>query len=546
MAKPILLYTSLCFLVLFINGCLAHRQWQQQQEFNQCQLDSLDALEPNNRIEAEAGAIESWDPNDKQFQCVGVAVVRRTIEPNGLLLPQYCNAPQLMYIQRGYGIFGAVFPGCPNTYQESQEQQQGQDRRSQDQDKDRDQHQKIRNFRQGDIIALPAGVTHWLYNDGESEVVALSLLDINNQANQLDQNPRNFYLAGNPEDEFQQQNRSRRHQQEQGQGHREGGRHGQQQGQGNNLFSGFRAKDLAEVFNVNEDTIRNLQGLQEDRSNIVRVKGGLQVARPPRSREERERLERQEREQEREDEREQRESRQGGSGHGREEREQEERQQEREEEQEQEMERHESRRVGRGLGRGCLRYNGIEETLCTLRLRENIHDPSRADIYNPDAGRISTLNSHNLPILRWLQLSAEFGRLQKDAIYAPHWNRNAHSVIYVLKGRAQVQVVDNFGQTVFDDELQQEQILTVPQNFAVVKRAGSEGFEWVAFKTNDKAQISPLAGRTSVLRAIPADVLANAFQLRQEDVLELKVNMERQGNTLIRPSRSSSQRRAIA
>ena len=103
----------------------------------------------------------------------------------------------------------------------------------------------------------------------------------------------------------------------------------------------------------------------------MKVKGKLQVARPPRSREERERLERQEREQEKEDEKEQRESRRGG------------------------------------------RDNGIEETLCTLRLRENIHDPSRADIYNPKAGRISTLNSHNLPVLRWLQLSAEFGRLQR-------------------------------------------------------------------------------------------------------------------------------------
>ena len=167
---------------------------------------------------------------------------------------------------------------------------------------------------------------------------------------------------------------------------------------------------MAEVFNVNEDTIRNLQGLKEDRSNIVRVKGRLQVARPPRSREERERLERQEREQEREDEREQSESRRGGHGRGREEREQEERRrQEREEEREQERERRESQRGGRGRGG----YNGIEETLCTLRLRENIHDPSRADIYNPHAGRISTLNSHNLPVLRWLQLSAEFGRLQK-------------------------------------------------------------------------------------------------------------------------------------
>ncbi|KAL0006337.1 hypothetical protein SO802_013898 [Lithocarpus litseifolius] len=175
---------------------------------------------------------------------------------------------------------------------------------------------------------------------------------------------------------------SRRHQQEQGQGCREGGRHGQQQGQGNNLFSGFRAKDLVEVFNVNEDTIRSLQGLQKDKSNIVRVKGRLQVAGPPRSREGRGRLERQEREQEREDERVQRESRRGGRGCGREEREQEERQQEREEEREREMERRESRRGG--LGRG--HYNGIEETLCTLRLRVNIHDSLRADIYNPKAG----------------------------------------------------------------------------------------------------------------------------------------------------------------
>ena len=116
----------------------------------------------------------------------------------------------------------------------------------------------------------------------------------------------------------------------------------------------------------------------------------------------------------------------------------------------------------------------------------------------------------------------------------------------MVKGRAQVQVVDDFGQTVFDDELQQDQILTVPQNFAVVKQASSDGFEWVAFKTNDNAQISPLAGQTSVLRAIPADVLANAYQLSREDVSELKSNLEQQEITIVTSSRSSSQRRAIA
>ena len=87
-------------------------------------------------------------------------------------------------------------------------------------------------------------------------------------------------------------------------------------------MSGFRTEDLAEVFDMNEDTIRKLQGLQEDRRNIVRVKGRLQVARPPQSREERERLERQEREEERE----QCESCRGG--HGRDKREREERERE--------------------------------------------------------------------------------------------------------------------------------------------------------------------------------------------------------------------------
>ncbi|KAM4077363.1 hypothetical protein ACJW30_12G133300 [Castanea mollissima] len=428
MAKSIFLYTSLCLL------------------FNQCQLDRLNALKPNNRIEADAGVIESWDPNDQQFQCVGVAVVRRTIEPNGLLLPHYTNAPQLIYIQRGYGICGTILPSYPNTYQESQ-QEQGQDR---------------------DIIALPAGVAHWLYNDDESEVVVVTFLDTNNQANQLDENPR-----------------------QQGQGCDERRRH-QQHGQGNNVFSGFHTADLAEIFNVHEDTIRNLQGLQKDRGNIVRVKGRLQVARPPRSREERERLEDKKREKKR-----------GNNARA------------------QERERHKRQRGKRGRGRG--RDNGIEETLCTLRLRENIHDPSRANIYNPEAGQISTLNSHNLPVLHWLQLSAEFRRLHRDAIYVPHWNQNAHSIIYVVRGRAQLQAVDNF-----------------------VKRASSEGFEWVAFKTNDNAQISPLAGQTSVLRAIPVDVLANAFQLRKEDISELKLNLLQQEDSVIRPSRSSSQTRAIA
>lgn len=57
--------------------------------------------------------------------------------------------------------------------------------------------------------------------------------------------------------------------------------------------------------------------------------------------------------------------------------------------------------------------NGLEETLCTAKLRENLDEPARADVYNPHGGRISSLNSLTLPVLSWLRLSAEKGVLYR-------------------------------------------------------------------------------------------------------------------------------------
>ncbi|KAF5741849.1 legumin family protein [Tripterygium wilfordii] len=454
-----LLPLSLCFLVFF-TGCLARQQWQQTQ--NQCQLDRIQALEPNNRVECEAGRIESWDPSHDQFQCAGVAVVRRKIEPNGLLLPHFSNSPQLIYIIKGRGINGAVISGCPETFQDSRgSSQQGQGRR-----RFQDQHQKIHHFREGDVLFIPAGIPYWAYNNGNEEVVSVSLIDVSNNANQLDLRPRKFHLAGNPEHDFEPQEEQRRRGE---QGHSRGQQGSGQRSSCNNVFCGFDSRILAEAFNVDQKLIERIQNDNDDRGQIVKVKGGeLQVVRPPSLQDER-------------------------------------------------YEQEESpRRYGRG--------NGIEETLCSWRLKENIGDPSRADIYSPETGRISTVNSFNLPILRQYQLSAEYGVLKNNALMVPYYNLNAHSIVYAIRGRARIQIVDNYGQTVFDGELQQGQVLTVPQNFAIVKRAESERFEWVSFKTNDNAMISTLAGKTSAIRGIPADVLANAFQISREEASRLKFN----------------------
>ncbi|KAI3859144.1 hypothetical protein MKW92_026405, partial [Papaver armeniacum] len=83
------------------------------------------------------------------------------------------------------------------------------------------------------------------------------------------------------------------------------------------------------------------------------------------------------------------------------------------------------------------------------------------------------------------------------------------------------------------------QILTVPQNFAVVKQAGSQGLEWVAFKTNDNAMISPLVGRISTRRAMPEDVLMNSYRISRDEARRLKFNREEM--VVFAPTRSGSQ-----
>lgn len=147
---------------------------------------------------------------------------------------------------------------------------------------------------------------------------------------------------------------------EQQQGQQGGARSFQkEQFQSGNVFRGFELELLAEAFGVSTETARKLQGEEDQRGHIVNIDQGLRVVRPPFSQEQEEREERQE---------------QGQYG---------------------------------------PRANGIEETICSAKLRQNIDNPARADVYNPQAGRFTTVNSLTLPILSFLRLSAAKGVLYR-------------------------------------------------------------------------------------------------------------------------------------
>ncbi|CAK8543593.1 unnamed protein product [Lathyrus sativus] len=529
-------FSLLSLLLLFTSACSARQLPRQPSELYECQLDTIHAREPDNRYDSEAGFTETWDSTSPDLRCAGVSVLKRTINPNGLSLPSYVAYPELHFVEQGMGVLGMAIPGCAETYEEPQWERRGRPQLQQD------RHQKVRYVKQGDLIAIPPGVPYWTYNYGDTPLVIVTLLDTANKLNQLDRVPRRFYLGGNPEVEPSVKQSGRKHGEE----------------ETNNMFSGFDSRFLGEVLKVKESIIRKLQSPDagQGKHQIIHVKGGLSLIRPPlepeiRSEEERTHGKREEKvveeEEEVEDEPGKREHREWrketrehkGESKGEEaevveeketktkERRRGERESsrhgERREVEEEEVKEEKQTRT-KTKEREGQKGNFLQETICTLKLHENLADSSRADVFNPRAGRITSANSLTLPVLKLLHLSAQWVKLYKDGIFVPHWNMNANSVIYVTRGRGRVQVVNSEGKSVFKGEVRRGKLLVVPQNFAVAEQAGNEGLEYVVFKTNDRAEMNTMVGRDSAISATPAEVLGHVFGLSPQEVNELKNN----------------------
>lgn len=118
MANSLLLPLSLVLVFLF-QGCIAQLElpqrqfWQNLQEQQQhrlraktqCRIERLNAREPNRKYNYDAGYYEIWDSNSEEFECAGIEFVRYVIQPKGLYLPHYINAPGLIYVTEGRFLY---------------------------------------------------------------------------------------------------------------------------------------------------------------------------------------------------------------------------------------------------------------------------------------------------------------------------------------------------------------------------------------------------------------------------------------------------------
>lgn len=115
-----------------------------------------------------------------------------------------------------------------------------------------------------------------------------------------------------------------------------------QQGSCNNVFCGMGVNLTSEVFNIDPELASKLIAEDDERGHIVRVNGKFDIVTP----------------------------------------------------------------MSNSQGENEQYPIGGDESFCTLKMKANIADPSSTDVYYPGVGGVSNVNSHNLPILELLQLSA--------------------------------------------------------------------------------------------------------------------------------------------
>ncbi|CAA6662475.1 unnamed protein product [Spirodela intermedia] len=114
--SPFLLHLFLAALIAADTAVGYGTSEQRRSDARQCRMQHISTTRPCCSFKSEGGITELWDENEDQFQCAGVSAMRATIQSESMTLPNYSPSPRLVYIQKGQGLMGISYPGCPETF----------------------------------------------------------------------------------------------------------------------------------------------------------------------------------------------------------------------------------------------------------------------------------------------------------------------------------------------------------------------------------------------------------------------------------------------
>ncbi|KAL5722901.1 hypothetical protein ACHQM5_006361 [Ranunculus cassubicifolius] len=180
--------------------------------------------------------------------------------------------------------------------------------------------------------------------------------------------------------------------------------------------------------------------------------------------------------------------------------------------------------------------------ITTLSEQQKLPEPSRDGIqhlvYNMesaspsssvrDAGRLVTVTSDELGVLKEVGLSGAVIKVLKNVMCTPQFSTDAaYQVNHILRGSGRVQVVGLRGEKVLDEILKQGDLFIAPKFFAISVVAGGEGMDWFCMFTMHRPAFSFLAGRASVLKAMSPLVVQAALNISPtlEERLREKMNV---------------------
>ncbi|XP_015168061.1 13S globulin seed storage protein 2-like [Solanum tuberosum] len=148
----------------------------------------------------------------------------------------------------------------------------------------------------------------------------------------------------------------------------------------------------------------------------------------------------------------------------------------------------------------------------------NLDSAKHCTVEVKNGGILSTVTCRNLPLLRYIGLSANRVVLEGGALFGPIFTADLSvQLSYVTKGSGRVQIMGPLCKIVLDTKVEEGELFFVPKFFPFVVEADEGGLEFFSVITSSKQVYGGLSGgKKSIWEAISPSVLEASLNMTSD------------------------------